>query len=138
MFAPYLHLRHVAQRSIQIGPKVLDSLNTNAQPQQRRRQVLLSGNAGSSFDGGLDRAQAGGVLDELQSGAYGVRGADVAMHVERDNRAETLELAYRGVVSGVARKARIACQGDIRMAREALGKCHRVAFAPAPAAVPAS
>jgi len=40
---PVLHFRHVAQRSIQIGPKVLDALDTHAQPQQRRRQVLLPG-----------------------------------------------------------------------------------------------
>ena len=62
---------HVAQRSFQIGPKILDGLDTHAQPQQRRRQVLLPRNAGPPFDGGLDRAQAGGVLDELQSGAHG-------------------------------------------------------------------
>lgn len=32
-----LPFRHAAQRSIQIGPKVLDGLDTHAQPQQRRR-----------------------------------------------------------------------------------------------------
>ena len=66
---PVLHFPYVAERSIQIGPKVLDALDTYAQPQQRRRQVLLPGNVGPPFDGGLDRAQAGGVLDEPQSGA---------------------------------------------------------------------
>ena len=43
---PVLEFRHVAQRSIQIGPKILDGLDTHAQPQQCRRQVLLPWNAG--------------------------------------------------------------------------------------------
>lgn len=34
--------------------------------------MLLARNAGPPFDGGLDRAQAGGVLDEMQSGVYGI------------------------------------------------------------------
>jgi hypothetical protein len=78
-----LNSRHVAQRSIQIGPKILDGLDTHAQPQQRRRQVLLPRNAGPPFNRGLDRPQAGGVLDELLYGAYGVGGGGVATHVER-------------------------------------------------------
>jgi len=62
------------------------------------------------FDSGLDRAQAGGVLDELQSGAHRVGGGGAATHVERDNRAEALSCASRGRVSwwlvrpGVARQ----------------------------------
>src|SRR6266446_4607647 len=103
----FLPFRHVVQGSIQIVPKVLDGLNTHAQSQQCRRQVLLPRNAGPPFDGGLDRAQAGGVLDELQSGAHGVGGGRVATHVERDNRAEALELAPRGRVSWVARQTGI-------------------------------
>ena len=120
----------VAKCSIQIGPKVLDGLDTHAQPQQRRGQVLLPRNAGPPFDSGLDRAQAGGVLDELQSGAHGVGGGGAATHVERDNRAEALELASRGRVSWVARQAGIARQSDVWMSREALGQCHRVALRP--------
>ena len=46
---------HVAKCSIQIGPKVLHGLDTHAQPQQRRGQVLLPRNAGPPFDSGLDR-----------------------------------------------------------------------------------
>jgi len=84
--------------------------------------VLLSRNAGPPFDGGLDCAEAGGVLDELHSGAYGVGGRGVATHVKRDNRAEALELAPRGLVSWVARRAGIARQSDVWMTREALGK----------------
>ena len=34
--------------------------------------MLLPSNAGPPFDGGLDRTQAGGVLDELHAGAHGV------------------------------------------------------------------
>jgi hypothetical protein len=119
---------HVAQRLIQICPKVFDCLNTHAQPQQRWRQVLLSRNAGPPFDGGLDCAQAGGVLDELHSGAYGVGGRGVATHVERDNRAEALELAFRCLMSRVARQAGIARQSDVWMVRKALGQRHRVAL----------
>jgi hypothetical protein len=94
--------------------------------------VLLPRNAGPPFDGGLDRAQAGGMLDELHSGAHGVGGGGggVATHVERDNRAEALELASRGLVSWVARQAGIARQSDVWMAREALGQCRRVALRP--------
>jgi hypothetical protein len=66
---PVLRFRHMAQRAIQIGPEVLDGLDAHAQPQQRRRQVLLPGNDGPPFDGRFDRAQAGGVLDEPQTGA---------------------------------------------------------------------
>ena len=54
----------------------------------------------------------------------------VAAHVERDNRAEALELASRGLVSWMARQARIARQSDVWMAREALGQCHRVVLRP--------
>ena len=90
--------------------------------------MLLPRNAGPPFEGGLDPAQAGGVLDELQSGAHGVGGGAVATHVERDNRAEALELASRGRVSWVAREAGIARQSDVWMSREALGQCHRVAL----------
>jgi cystathionine gamma-synthase len=57
-----------------------------------RRQMLLPGNGGPWFDRGLDRAQAGGVLNELQPGAHGVCGGAAATHVERDDRAEALEL----------------------------------------------
>ena len=73
------------------------------------------------FDGGLDRTKARGVLDETQSGAHGVGGSAVAPHIERDDRAEALELASRGLVGWVAREARIARQRDARMARKALG-----------------
>ncbi len=54
-----LRFPHVAQRSIQVGPKVLDGLDAHAQPQQRWRQVLLPRNASPPFDGRLDRSQAG-------------------------------------------------------------------------------
>src|SRR5205807_4727322 len=74
-------------------------------------------------------AQAGGVLDELQSGAHG-GGGGAATHVERDNRAEALELASRGRVSWVARQTGTARQSDVWMSREALGQCHRVALRP--------
>ena len=50
-----LRLRHVSQRSIQIGPKVLDGFDTNAQPQQRWRQVLLPRYVRPPFDRRLDR-----------------------------------------------------------------------------------
>src|SRR5207248_11495255 len=66
----------------------------------------------------LDCAEAGGVLDELHSGAYGVGGRGVATHVKRDNRAEALELAPRGLVSWVARRAGIARQSDVWMTRD--------------------
>ena len=56
---------------------------------------------GPSFDGGLDRAQAGGVLDELQSGAHGV-GGRASPARRTSNRAKALELASRCLVSGVA------------------------------------
>jgi len=92
--------------------------------------VLLPRNAGPPFDRGLDRAEAGGVLDELQTGAHCVGSGGVATHVERDNRAEAFELASRGIVSWVARQARIAGQSDVRMAREELGQFHRVALPP--------
>jgi len=85
-------VRHVAQRSIQIGPKILDGLDAHAQSQQRRWHVLLPGNAGPPFDGGLNRAQAGGVLDELQPGA--------------DNSARLLRRFWFDRVSGI-RLARI-------------------------------
>ena len=92
--------------------------------------MLLPRNAGPPFDGGLDPAQAGGALDEVQSGAHGVGGEGVATHVERDNRAEALELAPRSIVSWVACQAGIARQSDVRMAREALGQRHCVALPP--------
>ena len=57
--------------------------------------------------------EAGGVLYEPQSRAHRVGRGGAATHVERDNRAETLELASRGVVSRVAGQTGIACQGDI-------------------------
>ena len=126
-------VRHVAQRSIQIGPKILDGLDAHAQSQQRRWHVLLPGNAGPPFDGGLDGAEAGGMLDELQSSADGVGVGGVATHVERDDRPEALELASRGIVSGVARQAGIARQRDVWMAREALGQCQGVPGAAPPA-----
>src|SRR5439155_18586153 len=40
---PVLHFRHDAQRSIQIGPKVLDGLDTHAQPQERRSRCSCPG-----------------------------------------------------------------------------------------------
>jgi len=132
-FASVLHCGQGAQRSIQVRPKVLDSLDTHAQPQQRRRQMLLTRNASPPFDRGLDRAQTGGVLDELQCSAQGVGGTGVATHVERDDRPEALELASRGIVSGVARQAGIARQRDVWMAREALGQCQGVPGAAPPA-----
>ena len=55
-------------------------------------------------------------------------GRGAATHVERDNRAEALELASRGFVSWVARQAGIARQSDVWMTREPLGQCHRVAL----------
>ena len=72
----------VAQRSIQIGPQILDGLDPHTQAQQRWRQVLLPGNAGPPLDGGLDGAKACGVLNELQPGAHRVSGSGIAMHVE--------------------------------------------------------
>ena len=54
----------------------------------------------------------------------------VATHVERDDRAESFELASRGLVSRVARQAGIARQSDVWMAREAFGQGHRVALRP--------
>src|SRR5687768_4536233 len=111
------HLRLVAQRSIEVGPEVLDGLDAHAQPQQRGRQVLLSRNAGPPFDGGLNGPQARGVLNELQAGADGVGGSAIAAHVERDDRTEALELTSRGPVSGVARQTGVARQRDIWMVR---------------------
>jgi hypothetical protein len=94
------------QLSIQICPKVLDRFDTHAQSQQRRRQVLLPRNVGPPFYSGLDRAQAGRVLDKLQFGAHGVGSGGDAAHVKRDNRAEALKLASRGLVSRVIRHPR--------------------------------
>jgi len=48
-------LRHAAQSSIQIGPKILDGFDADAQPQQRCGQVLLPRDSGPPFDGRLDR-----------------------------------------------------------------------------------
>ena len=62
--------------------------------------------------------------------AIGIGGVGVTAHVERDNRAETFELAARRRVSWMARQAGIACQGDAGMACETLGQCHRVALRP--------
>jgi hypothetical protein len=70
------------------------------------------------------------VLNELKPGAYGVGGRSFAAQVERDDRAEALELAPRGLVSRIARQAGIACHRDHRMPCEALGQCHRVALSP--------
>jgi hypothetical protein len=60
-----LHVWNIAQRPLQVFPKVIECFDTDAKPQQRRREMLLPRNAGSTFNSGLDGAQAGGVLDEL-------------------------------------------------------------------------
>ena len=46
------------------------------------------------------------------------RGGGVATRVERDNCAEAFQSASRGIVSRVARRAGIAGQDDVRVARE--------------------
>jgi hypothetical protein len=69
------------------------------------RRELLPRNAGPPFDGGLERAQAGGVLDELQCGAHGVGSGGIAMHVERDNRAKLLWIP--GGTAGLHRALRL-------------------------------
>jgi hypothetical protein len=42
------------KRTIQIGPEILDGLDPHTQAQQRWRQVLPPGSAGSPLHGGLD------------------------------------------------------------------------------------
>ena len=42
----------------------------------------LSGNAGPPLDGRLDRAEAGGVLNELESGAHGGGRGSATPHVK--------------------------------------------------------
>ena len=65
----------VAQGLVEIGPEVLHVFDAYAQAEEGWRQVLLAGEAGTAFDGGLDCAEAGGVLDEMEPGADGVGGA---------------------------------------------------------------
>ena len=71
-----------AQSLIEIRPEVFDILDSNAQAEESGRKMFLSGNGGSAFHGGLNRAQAGGVLDELQPGADCVGGWSIAANVE--------------------------------------------------------
>ena len=85
-----LRFRQVTQRLFQVIPNILDGLDTHAQSQQSRRQVLLPRNTGSPFDGRFHRAQASGVLNESKCAAYGVSGRSVTSRIERDNCAEAL------------------------------------------------
>ena len=71
-----------AQSLIEICPEVFDILDSNAQAEQSGRKMFLPGNGGSALHGGLNRAQAGGVLDELQPGADCVRSCGIAVNVE--------------------------------------------------------
>ena len=58
-----------AEGAIEVGPKVGGGFDADAQAQQRRRQVLLAGDDRPAFDGGLHRAQTGGVADEAHTGS---------------------------------------------------------------------
>ena len=75
--------------------------------------MFLPRSAGPPLDGGFDRTQTGGVLNELQSGAHCIGIACVAAHVERNDRAEAFELASCGLVSGMARRAWIAASFSV-------------------------
>jgi hypothetical protein len=77
---------------MEIGPNVLD-------PQAAvSEQVFLSRHAGTLFQGGLDRFQAGRVLKELKVGAHGILGGGASAHVEGDNRAEALSESFQSGV----------------------------------------
>ena len=66
--------------------------------------MLLTRNAGPPFDCGFDGAKACGMLNEPESGAHGVGRGGAATYVERDNRAEALELASCGFVSWMGKR----------------------------------
>src|SRR5947209_3973061 len=92
--------------------------------------MLLPGNTGASFDGRFHGAKAGGMLDEPQSGTNSIGGSGVATDVERDDGAESVELAAGGFMSGVALEAGIARQRDTWMQRQALRQNCRTTLCP--------
>src|SRR5439155_18051228 len=63
-----------SQRTIQITPQIVNVLDADAEPQQRRRQMFLSRNGGAPLDGGFHRAQTRGVLNQLEARAHRVAG----------------------------------------------------------------
>lgn len=89
------------QRLLQISPNLLSVFHAHAQPQQRLRQMLLSGNRGAAFHRGLHGAEAGGVADELDAGADGVGILGGAADVEGDDGAEAGQLGAGDGVGGV-------------------------------------
>ena len=88
-----------------------------------RQAGALAVGAGAAFDGGLDGAEAGGVLDEAQTVADGVGGSSVSIYVKRDDSAESLELAECRRVGGVRWQTGIAGKRDAGVVGESLGEC---------------
>ena len=58
------------ERCVEVGPQVFDVFDAHAQAQQRRGQVLLPRDARAPLHRGLHRAEARGVMDDLQAGAH--------------------------------------------------------------------
>src|SRR5947199_10454986 len=78
--------------------------------------MLLPRDTGPTFDRRFDRTKAGGVLDELQSSTHSVCCSGIASHIERDDRAESRQLAGFGTiisfdVRGDAAAADAVCTG---------------------------
>jgi len=81
---------------------------------QHRRLVLLPWEAGQSFDGEVNRTQARRVLDQVRSGAHGVRNWGVAT-LSKKQLCEVCELESSPIVLHMARQAGVARDCDVWM-----------------------
>ena len=97
-----------AKRLVEVGPEFVGVLDTDAESEQRRRQVLLAGDAGSPFDRRLHRSEAGRVLNQLDTRADGVGFGRAAAHVEGDDRAKPAKLTSRDCVGRMRGESRIS------------------------------
>src|SRR5919197_2770601 len=100
---------------VEVGPEVLDVLAADAEPEQGGWQVLLAGDGGAAFDGRFDRAETGGVPDDPQGLADGVRAGRVAANVEGDHGSVAAHEAARGRVRRMRGEAGVADRADLGM-----------------------
>lgn len=113
-----------AQRPVQVGPQVLDVLDTDREPAQRGADDGgVAGPAGPALDQRLHPAEAGGVGDQPQRRAERLRLLRRPLGLEREHRAEPAGEHPGGpLVPGVAGQPGVADRADQRVRLQPAGQ----------------
>ena len=92
--------------------------------------MFLAWNGCSALHCRLDRAKTGGVLDQAQVCAHGIRHCSVTAYIKRDDRAVSLQLTLGRGMGRMCGETRKACHGDARVLSEPLGEDARALLCP--------